>query len=752
MKSASLFLYASLITHRHTYHTTTLLLLVASILFTACDGTKFVPDGEYLLTQNHVLSADPNVKVGDLASYVQQRPNSKWFSSIKVPLGIYSMAGRDTTKAINRRLMKWGQPPVILDTAKVNRSASLLTQAMQNRGYLDTDIETLIEKNHKRASVTYLIQPQQQYTLRSVRYDIADARIDSILRADNILTNDGLKAGSPFTITDLHNERNRITNYLNNNGFYYFNKEAITFIADSSHTDHAVDVTMNLGLYRRSSHEELRQHPLYTIANVTYRHQGDAPLNIRQSTLDNNNLIEVGQPYSAQKVQQTYNKYARLQAIRSTNIHITEHSDSTLDVELNIQRKKPNAIKIQPEGTNTAGDLGAALSVSYENRNLFHGSEQFSLSVRGAYEAIRQLEGYEENSNFIELGAEAKLTLPVFASPWLSKQFHQRHNATSEVRISYNSQRRPEFRRTVLTAGWGYKWNARNNILLYHLDVVDFNYISMPWISETFKKEYLDDSTTRNAILRYNYQDLLIMRLGFGVTYNDGTNYLKANVETAGNLLDAIAHTFHNSQNDQGQYKVWKVAYAQYAKMDVDYTHLLKFDQRNTLALHARIGLGVPYGNSSMLPYEKRYFSGGANSVRGWNVRSLGPGRFIGQDGKIDFINQTGDIKLDLNAELRTDLFWKFAGAVFIDAGNIWTIRQYDDQPGGELTFKNLWEAMAVAYGVGLRLNLNYFILRLDLGMKAINPAFTTTDEHYPITHINFKRDYSLHFAVGLPF
>ena len=173
-----------------------------------------------------------------------------------------------------------------------------------------------------------------------------------------------------------------------------------------------------------------------------------------------------------------------------------------------------------------------------------------------------------------------------------------------------------------------------------------------------------------------------------------------------------------------------------YAKADVDYTYNYRIDERNTLALHSRIGIAMPYGNSTILPYEKRYFSGGANSVRGWSVRELGPGCYHGKDGRIDFINQTGDLRLDLNAELRSSLFWKFQGAIFIDAGNIWTVRQYADQPGGLFTLSSLYKEIAVAYGVGLRLNFDYFILRLDLGMKAISPYYTTTEEHLSLIHI----------------
>ena len=187
-------------------------------------------------------------------------------------------------------------------------------------------------------------------------------------------------------------------------------------------------------------------------------------------------------------------------------------------------------------------------------------------------------------------------------------------------------------------------------------------------------------------------------------------------------------------------------------KGDFDFSKSFRFSPENSLSVHFGLGIAYPYGNSSILPYEKRYFSGGANSVRGWSVRGLGPGSFKGADGRIDFINQTGDVKLDMNLEYRAHLFWKIDGAAYVDAGNIWTIRDYADQPGGQFRFDTFWRQIAVSYGLGIRLNFNYFILRLDSGMKAINPAYSDTRHHYPIIHPHFKRDFALHFAVGLPF
>ena len=313
-------------------------------------------------------------------------------------------------------------------------------------------------------------------------------------------------------------------------------------------------------------------------------------------------------------------------------------------------------------------------------------------------------------------------------------------------------QNRPEFHRRVFSAAWRYRWEEAHHNLSYRFDLLDLNYVSMPWISETFKRDYLDDEGNRNAILRYNYEDLFIMKLGFGLSYNDGSDAVRANVESSGNLLNSLSHIAKFKTNSNGQNTLFGIAYAQYAKMDVDYTHLFKFDEHNTLAAHIGLGIAYPYGNSKILPFEKRYFSGGANSVRGWNVRGLGPGKFKGKDGRIDFINQTGDMKLDFNLEYRTHMFWKLDGAVFVDAGNIWTLKEYADQPGGKFTFNEFYKQIAVAYGVGLRLNFDYFILRMDMGMKAINPAYESNAEHYALVHPNFSRDFAFHFAVGLPF
>ena len=723
--------------------------LTALILLTACSATKFISDGDYLLDQVEVKSAQKDFNVSLLEPYVRQKANSKWFSLFKIPLATYSLSGTDTIRWINRTLKNIGEAPVVYDTVMAERSCEALRSAMSNMGYLHSEVELQTRRKGKKVRVTYILKPGEPYYLRNVRYDIADDSIRALLDADRQYT---LRTGAPFTVERLDAERNRITNFLLENGYYKFNKDFIHFSADSARDSREIDLTLHLDKYRPNSNAPETLHPRYTIGTVSYASGDKGNIQLRPKVLQYNTAIIPGTPFSANALQKTYNNFARLKAIRYTNIKFSELPDtSVLDCDIQVSTNKPHTLSFQPEGTNTAGDLGAAASLTYENRNIFHGSELFSIELRGAFEAITGLEGYQ-NQDYEEYSVEAKLQFPRFVAPFLSKTFRRRSTASSELSVAWDLQNRPEFHRRVFSTAWRYRWAEPRHHVSYRFDLLDLNYVYMPWISATFKHDYLDSVSNRNAILRYNYEDLFIMKMGFGIIYNNDKLALRANVETAGNLLGAFANMASFRKNDVGQHTLFNIAYAQYVKFDFDFTKQIRFDTHNVLALHGAFGIAYPYGNSTVLPFEKRYFSGGANSVRGWGVRELGPGKFKGTDGRIDFINQTGDMKLDLSAEYRTFLFWKFDGAAFIDAGNIWTLRSYAEQPGGQFKISEFYKQIAVAYGVGLRLNFGYFILRFDMGMKAINPAYENHKEHYAFLNPDFGRDFSFHFAVGLPF
>ena len=735
-------------------------ILALPVMLAGCSASKYVQEGEYILNKVEVKSDSAAYDAGALKQYVRQKEKPKLFSLFHNP---------------------FSKKPVVYDTLQAQLSCRDLLTAMQNQGFLHAGVtlqttihgqektDSIAEKSRKKApklDVTYLLHPGEPFRIGKVEYDIEDKNIQQIMQLDNP-ENQKLKPGMRFTVDALDAERKRIANRLLDDGYFRFNKDFIQFSADTIAGQKDIAVTLNLLKYKANSNAPETDHPRYEIRNISYLSNDSDRIHLRHRVLLNATALEEGKPYSASALQRTYNNFARLQAVKYTNIRFSEvvddkidsipdnTSDSTmnrlLDCHIQISTNKPSTISFQPEGTNTAGDLGAAASLTYTNRNLFRGSEQLSIQLRGAYEAITGLEGYQDQ-NYQEYSVEGKVVFPRFMAPFLSSSFRKRQTANSELSVSWDLQNRPEFHRRVFSTAWRYRWTEPRHHLAWRFDLLDLNYVYMPWISETFKRDYLDDVDNRNAILRYNYEDLFIMKMGFGLTYSDGVDAFRLNVESAGNLLSGFSKTLGFKINAQGQRTFLNIAYAQYAKLDFDYTHLIRFDDRNALALHADLGVAYPYGNSTVLPFEKRYFSGGANSVRGWGVRELGPGGYKGNDGRIDFINQTGDLKFDLNAEYRTSLFWKFEGALFVDAGNIWTLRNYADQPNGQFKIDKFYKQIAAAYGMGIRLNFDYFILRFDMGMKAINPAYESGDEHWAIIHPKLSRDFAFHFAVGLPF
>ena len=759
---------------------------LVTFLLVSCSTTKYVPEGAYLLDEVRIRTDNKNIKPSSLSMYARQKPNAKWFSLLKTQLYVYNWSGRDSTKWLNRTLRRMGDAPVIYSQAESVRSCEEMTKAVQNMGYMGAQIELQQEVKKKKIRLTYKVTSGKAYKIRSIDYDIQDDGIRRYLLLDSV--GSYLSEGMVFDVNVLDAERQRITDYLLKNGYYKFNKEYISYTADTVRYSEWVDVTMHLYPYRQNNDETPQNHKQYYIDKVQFItdynvlessalssvevndsiHYKGYPiffkdrLYLRPKVLLTNLRIAPGKLYNESDVQRTYSDFGRLQALKYTNIRFFEtqvNDTARLNAYVMLTKSKHQTVSFELEGTNSAGDLGAAAAVTYQNRNLFRGSEVFRLRLRGAYDAVSGFQGGANPEIYTEFGIESSINFPRFMFPLLSTGFRRQIRATTEFGLQYNYQIRPEFSRIVASASWSYKWGIRQQHAQHRIDVLDVNYLYMPSISKEFEDKYLNKE--QNYILKYNYDDRLIVRTGYSYTYNSagralmnntviGNSYtIRCNVELAGNVLYAFSKIAGKRKNENGEYALLNIPFAQYAKGDFDFAKNIVMDNRNSLAFHIGAGIAVPYGNAKLVPFEKRYFSGGANSVRGWSVRDLGPGVFPG-DG--NFLNQSGDIKLDASVEYRTRLFWKFRGAVFVDAGNIWTLREYKDQPGGKFELNQFYKQIAVAYGLGLRLDLDFFVLRFDGGMKAVNPVYEKKREHYPVIHPDFSRDFAFHFAVGYPF
>lgn len=776
--------------------------IAALSLLTGCSSTKYVPDNQYLLDKVVITSDDKDFKEADLRDYLHQRPNFKAFGLIKWQLYLYNWSGKNDKSWVNKQLRRMGEAPVVLDTMLVEQSADELERFLVNKGYIHADVTTRIDTlRHKKAVVTYMLHPNTPYRIRNYQTAISDPVIDSIAhippKKRNWLSNmfkpsnedyvSLVKESNPFDRDLLDLERSRVTKLVRREGYYAFNKDHLAYMADSAFNQNAVDLEMYLKPYRRLKEDgsvKEEAHRPYYINKVTVVADYD-PLKselensmslrdtmkagdiyvvyanrrfIRPSALARSVYLAPGKQYDESNVEQTYSSFARLRALKNINIRFREFEENDslkLDCSILAAPTKLQGFGVELEGTHSAGDLGFASSVNYQHRNLFRRSETFSFKVRGAYEALGSSKS-SIDGNYWEFGAETGLMFPRFVFPFVSESFKRRMKATTEFKIGYSFQTRPEYQRTILSGGWSYIWQDRLNTQSRHVfKLVDIDYVHLPKIDKAFA-DSLPESTRQ-----YNFTDQFVLGIGYTYTFNNyvpqnknrNTHSLRVSVEMAGNLLYGFSKVLGAHKNDKGSYSLFGIPYAQFTKVDVDFSKNIALDAKNRVAYRIGVGVGYPYGNMTKLPFERSYFSGGANSVRGWSVRSLGPGS-MGLEYARSFADQVGDIRLDMNLEYRTKLFWKFEMAAYVDAGNIWTFHEDASHPKANFDFSRFYKEIAFSYGLGLRADFNFFVLRFDTGMKAYDPQ-QRGGKKWAIKNPNFNSrtgNFAWHFAVGYPF
>ena len=763
------------------------LISLMAVLLSSCSVSRYLPEDAYLLDEVKVVSGENPKVVPSLKPKVRQHPNIRTFGLIRLPLWLYSMSG-ERDNFVNRTLRNIGEAPRAYNDTLTRRSCEAMEQTLVNQGYLKASVSAEEEYHKRTVKVNYYAHPGQQYCVSSIRYVCMDSVILGHVLEDSV--NSPIKVGVPFDAGVLNSERTRLANLLQRQGYYGFKKEYITYVADTARnsTDVALSIRVRSGVFKQEGGDDTSVYKAwkkYSIENVKYLMYPSSfayqPMYVFPDTArvgneyflyDNRppfrfapvryaSHLAPGMVYDVDNVKKSYMSYGRLAALKYTNINFVESSDSTLDCYITLNPAKKISMSTEVDFTNTAGDVGASASLSFTHRNLFNGSETFMVKLRGAYENITHLADYE-SGKFLEYGVDMGLNFPRFIAPFVPDEVQRRSMATTQLDLQYNAQTRPEFDRNVFSASWSYLWNSSKQVR-HRFDLVGVNFVSVPRKDKNFISNYLDKYNSKNSIMKFNYEDLFIFRTGYdfyytspnaGVTkdYFDISHSVRASVETSGNLLYLVSGALNLERDSIGQYRLFNLAYAQYLKTDLAWTMNMNLGRRNHLLFHVESGVAYPYGNSRMLPFEKRYYAGGANGVRGWAVRGLGPGRYVSQNGTIDYINQSGDIKLDLSLEYRMHMFWKIDGALFVDAGNIWTMYNYDDQPGGVFLWDEFYKQIAVSYGAGIRLDLNFLVLRLDAGMKAINPIYEDGPLRYPIVNPRFGRDFAWHFAVGYPF
>jgi len=790
-------------------------IVIACILLYSCSSTKFVPEDKYWLQSASIKSDTKKISPLDMEVYLAQKPNYKTLAIFRLPLFIYNLSGKDSTKWVNKVLRSGGEPPVVFDSTMVDKTVDNFTRVLNNQGYVHASVTPEVKWGNKKVKVQYNINAGEPYKISDYGINIPDSvfsqdRPFGFLRRSNrtvldstvfdvnkaLLRNTLVKSSSVFDLNMLDEERSRVSSIFRRFGYYDFNKEYIGFVADTAVSKDRVDLELTVypfmqkaesGTILEIPHKQyivreidfyVDYNPVedgdlqdYAATDTVYRENGNYRIYygkrgnyIRPHIILNNCYIMPGTLYSESSTSQTYNSLSQLHILRNVNIRyekIPENDSTKLKCIITCVPDKKQGISTEIEGTNSGkGRLGVGASMGYLHRNIFQGSELFNVKIHGGYEAI-STDFSNFSKNYFEVGGEMSITFPRFMFPFLKRDLRRRLHASTQLTANYIFQRRPEyFTRTILSSGIKYMWNnRRNNGIKHSFDLVDISYVRIPDLSDDFSNKLT------NAAKVYSFTDQFILSTGY--TYSN-TNFnpirtnkmqsiysIRAQVETAGNLLSLIANITDAPKDELGSRKIFGTRFAQYARANFDYSRTIPIDEKNAIAWRIGGGIAFPYGNNKEVPIQKRFFSGGANSVRGWGIRELGPGSFY-NDSISNFYNQSGDIRFDANVEYRSRFFWKFELAAFLDAGNIWTVKKYENQENGDFKLHSFYKEIAVSWGLGLRLDLDFVLIRLDCGWKAYDPAKYPSEKNktkWPITEpFKFRDNTAWHIAVGYPF
>ncbi len=760
-------------------------LLILALVFDSCNVTRNYPPKDYLLINNKFVIDNKKIDKDELSGYLQQFPNDKLFGVFRANIAFYNLGskGRDT-KSKKWIRTKLGATPILLDTSLSLLAKKQMIIYLGNKGFFQSRVEDSIVYKKQRATVFYVVKTKQPYTVHNIIYSVQDSSLASFVMKDT--SKCLIRPGKNYDAYLLSDERARITNNLTNYGFYKFSSSYIIFHIDSSLSARQMDIRVeirnpNYGKHHRYFINNIYIYPEFDLLDPdtltldtlvrTYRAAGPDTIfntyyylyrndfSIKPRTIAQAIIIKSGTPFNIPEVNYTYTQLTALQVFKFVNIQFREvpQKDSTsphlLDCKIQLSRSTNQTFSVSADGTNSSGAFGMQGNFSAQHRNLFGGAQQFRLNLSASAQMQGNLGSSIKNNllNSIELGANANLTFPQFLIPIrperLAKSFHPRTTIT----VGYNYQRQPDYSRHITNMTFGYTWN-QNRFIRHILNPVELSFVKI-YKDSTFTAK-LERSYDKR--LKNQYTDHMVAGLKYNITYSsqDVTKlsdfvYIRSNIETGGNLVYLVDKIFKLPKSENGAYHILNTPYSQYLRPDIDirYYHLIT----PAISWVARFygGIGVPYGNSTILPFEKAFFAGGANDLRGWKMGSLGPGSYH-TDTIVTTFDQTGDMQLQFNFEYRFPVYRFIRSAFFVDAGNVWLLNNNPDYPGGKFGIRTFAPQVAIDVGLGIRADFDFFIFRLDPAVP-IRVPWTEGKGHWYFNKIQL-RDILWNFGIGYPF
>ncbi len=761
------------------------LIVIGALFFASCSPTKRITDEYYLYNKSKIELDKKKIDLATLKRY-QRISTNKRILGVRFHLFLYNMANPTKDGFPHSWFRKIGEAPVIYDSILIGQNSNNYKKYISDKGYNSVQVsERHIKKGKKKVNVIYKIEIGEPTLINSIKYSFEDTSIRSYIYADTALAL--IKVGNPFDKPLLQAERLRIETLLKNKGYYKFSKEYVFYEVSKADKEKAVDITINIkqsisGFINPIT--KIRPHKQYKIGNVyiypnlqpieergsydtlTYNYHYvlySGKKKIKSSTLVDANRLLPGSLFSLSNIEKTYTNYSQLELFPYINVGFTEQEQDSeyglLNCNVELAMRKRQKYTFEVVMTNSDNDMGVRGSVTYDNFNIFKGGEHFNIGLSGAIESLEnRLQGTTQPMR--EIGITTRLETPKFVLPFSVPEFQRKFSPRTAIAISYNNQRQPYYLRTIANASFGYNWkgNVYNRHSVYP---IDFYLVKIPYL-DTVK--YFNP-VIKGTRLENSFIDHAILGIRYAFEFSDQMNerkknyvYLKSNLESAGFMVNQT-----NKLVNWGEDSLFfDVPYFQYIRGDFDFRQFTVLNARDRVVYRVFAGVGIPYGISSAMPFEKMYWAGGPYGIRAWRERSLGPGSYPDTTR-----NQLGDIRLEANLEYRFKLFWKLEGALFLDAGNVWLLKDDATKPGAAFHFDTFLDDIAIGTGFGARLDLSYLLIRLDFGFKlrdsAIQPNYSLPYDperpHYLTgskwtfrnPNINFW-DVSFQFGIGYPF
>ncbi len=756
----------------------------------ACSSTRRLKQDQVLLIKNTVKINNPakDISSGTLSGFISQQPNSKFLGLVPFKLWLNS---------INR---KWGEPPVVLDKTLITESEEKIVKYLGTVGYFGSKASHTIKlRKNKAKNVTYFVDLSIPYLIKELSLNIDDDTIKKLV--ESVSDESFINPDDVLNSYTLDKERDRLTTMLNMNGYFGFTKDYIYYEVDTALRERKANVSLvvkNVFLPPSAANlppEEI-PHKIYYINDVTiypnYRraqsdstmvdtlvkyaeHKGkitgqpykiiySPPLKLNPKILIRSVFMEKGEKYNTVDAQQTYKKLSELRINKHVTVNFEDAGQKEqdgfmknyLDCSIQMMRQPVHSYSVEAQGTNSGGDLGIGGYLAYQNKNLLRGGEVFSLRLKGALEAQEGGSTSEETEsqkvlffNTYEAGIDANLMIPKFLAPINQDIFSRYFRPITNINIGYNYQDNLDYRRTITNLSFGYEWaqtSTKNHILF----PVDINFVK---VNTT---DYFDSLLSQESERYKNqYTDHLIVGMKYSYIFNNqelnkvkNFFYFRGNIETSGNLLALATNLTGSTENAEGYQTVFGIRYSQYIKNDYDFRYYIMRGKDHTIALRAAFGIALPYGNSIDIPFEKGFFGGGANGMRAWPLRYLGPGAYQNLNPEIE---RVGDFQVEGNIEYRFSIYSIFKGAFFYEIGNIWYLSENETFPGGELSLQEFPGELAMDAGLGLRLDFSYFIFRLDVAQRLKDPAYPQGDRWVIGRDRNWFHPV-LNLGIGYPF